>query len=126
MWHSRLRIWYCHCSGPGHCCGTGSIPVLGTSVCHECGKTNRQTKTKTPQQQQNNPTVLSPDGEQNDEKRGDKNFLYFSRIILHGAFKSENTIKIIMDGFYKVSPPGLSIYIPTFSKQFLTANFYMS
>ena len=24
-----LRIWSCHCSGWGHCCGTGSIPDTG-------------------------------------------------------------------------------------------------
>ena len=28
-----LRIWRCHCSGVGHCCGTGLIPGLGTSTC---------------------------------------------------------------------------------------------
>ena len=25
LWHSRLRIWHCHCSGLGHCCGIGSL-----------------------------------------------------------------------------------------------------
>ena len=25
-WHSDLRIWYCHCCGLGHLCGTGLIP----------------------------------------------------------------------------------------------------
>ena len=38
-----LRIWYCHCSGPGHCCGMGFIPSLGTSTC--CGH-GLQIKTK--------------------------------------------------------------------------------
>ena len=31
MWCSLLKIWYCHCSRWGHCCGTGLIPGLGTS-----------------------------------------------------------------------------------------------
>ena len=26
-----LRIWCCYCCGSGHCYGTGSVPVLGTS-----------------------------------------------------------------------------------------------
>ena len=33
VWHSRSRIWYCHCSSWGHYCGSGSIPDLGTSIC---------------------------------------------------------------------------------------------
>ena len=35
-WSSRLRIWYCHSSGFGGCCGVGFIPGLGTSVCRGC------------------------------------------------------------------------------------------
>ena len=31
LWHIRLRILCCLCSG------TGSSPGLGTSICHECG-----------------------------------------------------------------------------------------
>ena len=27
-WHSGLRVQLCHCSGSGHRCGVGSIPVL--------------------------------------------------------------------------------------------------
>ena len=34
LWHSRLRIQHCHCSSLGCCCVTGSIPGLGTSICH--------------------------------------------------------------------------------------------
>ena len=26
MWHSGLRIWHCHCSGSGCCCGMGLMP----------------------------------------------------------------------------------------------------
>ena len=26
LWHSGLRIWYCHCSSLSCCCGTGSNP----------------------------------------------------------------------------------------------------
>ena len=33
MWCCRLRIWHCHCSGLGHCCGMGLIPGWGTSAC---------------------------------------------------------------------------------------------
>lgn len=40
---SRLRIWRHHCSSPGHCCGTGSLPNPGASTCHRCGKINKQT-----------------------------------------------------------------------------------
>ena len=28
MWVSGLKIWCCHCSGLGCCCGVGSIPGL--------------------------------------------------------------------------------------------------
>ena len=31
-WLSGLRIWCCHCSSLCHCCGTGSVPDLGTSA----------------------------------------------------------------------------------------------
>lgn len=41
VWPSWLRIKCCHCSGSGHCCGTGLIPGRGTS-CHECGQKQRQ------------------------------------------------------------------------------------
>ena len=34
--HGRLRIWYCHCRGSGCCCGAGSVPGPGTSICHGC------------------------------------------------------------------------------------------
>ena len=37
MWHSRLRVWHCHCSSSGHCCDVGLIPGLGTSACCGCG-----------------------------------------------------------------------------------------
>lgn len=35
MWCSRLWIQCCHCSGSGHCCGTGLISAQGASIC--CG-----------------------------------------------------------------------------------------
>ena len=35
-WFSRLRIWCCHC------CGTGSVPVLGNSICHGCDKKKKK------------------------------------------------------------------------------------
>ena len=38
VWHSRLKIWCCHCMGLGHCCGTGLIPGLGTSECSGCSQ----------------------------------------------------------------------------------------
>ena len=42
---SRLRIWCCHCSGLGCCCGAGLIPVLGTSTCHRHGQKRRRRRT---------------------------------------------------------------------------------
>ena len=35
---SRLRIWHCHSSSLGCCCGTGLIPGLGTSARCRCGQ----------------------------------------------------------------------------------------
>ena len=35
---SGLRILCCHCSRSGHCCGTGSIPGQGASICFGHGK----------------------------------------------------------------------------------------
>ena len=47
LWCSRLKIQYCHCSSLGHCCGTGSFTVSGTSTCHGYGHTyQKQNKTK--------------------------------------------------------------------------------
>ena len=40
---SRLRIWLCHCNCLGHCCGTGSIPLPGTSAYHGCGQLKKKT-----------------------------------------------------------------------------------
>ena len=37
LWCSGLRIWCCHCSGLGCCCGAGSISGPGTSICHRHG-----------------------------------------------------------------------------------------
>lgn len=48
LWHSRLRIRHCLCSGSDGCWGVGSIPgpvrlgfhpCWGTSICQGCGKT---------------------------------------------------------------------------------------
>ena len=36
LWHSRLRIWHCHCNS------LGLIPGLGTSTCHKCIKKKRR------------------------------------------------------------------------------------
>lgn len=38
LWLCGLRIQHCQWSISGWCCGTGSIPVLGTSIFHRCGK----------------------------------------------------------------------------------------
>ena len=32
LWHSGLRMYHCHYSSSGHCCGVGSIPGAGTST----------------------------------------------------------------------------------------------
>ena len=37
-WLGKLKIWHCHCCGWGCCCGTGSIPGLGTATCHRCSR----------------------------------------------------------------------------------------
>ena len=37
---SGLRIWHCHCSR------AGSVPGLGTSACHRCGKKKKTKKKK--------------------------------------------------------------------------------
>lgn len=43
-WCSELRIWWCHCSGPGCCCGAVWIPGLRTSTATGAAKqTNKQT-----------------------------------------------------------------------------------
>ena len=36
-WHSRLRIWCC-------CCGAGSVPGLGTTICKECSQKRKNFK----------------------------------------------------------------------------------
>ena len=40
-WLSGLRIWHCHCSSLGYCCGVGLIPGLRTSTCCEHGQINK-------------------------------------------------------------------------------------
>ena len=42
LWCSRLRIWWCHCSGLGHCCGEGSVPGLGISICQGASKMKKK------------------------------------------------------------------------------------
>jgi len=37
LWSKRLRIWHCHCSSLGRCCGMGLIPSLRITYCG-CGK----------------------------------------------------------------------------------------
>ena len=39
LWHRRLRLWCCHCSG--------SIPGAGTSTCQRCSATHTHTHTHT-------------------------------------------------------------------------------
>ena len=46
MWHSGLRIWPCHCSGSGCCCGLSSVPGPGTSACCGCGQNKNKLLTK--------------------------------------------------------------------------------
>lgn len=36
-----VRIWHCHCSGLGHCCGMG---VLAWELLHEAGVAKRKRK----------------------------------------------------------------------------------
>ena len=42
-WHIGLRIWHCHCSGLGHCCGAGSIHSQEIST-YQNKQTNKQTQ----------------------------------------------------------------------------------
>ena len=44
--HIELRIW-CHCSGLGHCRGSGLIPAPGFSTCPGHGKNKQNQKPKT-------------------------------------------------------------------------------
>ena len=45
LWCSWLRIQCCHCSGSGHCCGTGVILGPGTFMCCRLGqKTQKKTQ----------------------------------------------------------------------------------
>ncbi|WP_251884210.1 hypothetical protein, partial [Klebsiella pneumoniae] len=44
-WLSGVRIQPCHCCGSGYCHGTGSVPALGTSLCHRHSQ-NKQTNKK--------------------------------------------------------------------------------
>ena len=41
LWHSGLRIRYCHCSSLGGCCGTGSVLDTG-STCRGHGQTKKE------------------------------------------------------------------------------------
>ena len=36
------RVKHCHCCGSGYCCEKGSIPALGTSVCHRAAKKKKK------------------------------------------------------------------------------------
>ena len=42
LWCSRLRIWYCHHSNGGRCCGVDSIPGPGPFTCH--GRSQKKKK----------------------------------------------------------------------------------
>ena len=42
-WLSGLRVWC-------HCCGMGSFPGLGTSVCYRCGQKKKKQQQKKPKQ----------------------------------------------------------------------------
>ena len=46
MWCSGLKIWHCHCIGPGHCCGVDLVPSLGTSTCHEYSQKGKKKQKK--------------------------------------------------------------------------------
>ena len=41
-WCSKLKIWRCHHSGAGCCCGVGSIPVLGFNMPIFCGHVQKK------------------------------------------------------------------------------------
>lgn len=37
-----VRIWHCHCSVSGHCCGIGSISGLWTATCYRHSKKEKE------------------------------------------------------------------------------------
>ena len=41
-WCGKLKIWRCHHSGAGCCCGVGSIPVLGFNMPIFCGHVQKK------------------------------------------------------------------------------------
>lgn len=42
LWHNRLRIRHCHCSGSGHCFGPSSIPGSGPPCAMGMAKRKKQ------------------------------------------------------------------------------------
>ena len=42
LWGSGLKIWHCHCSSSGGCCGTSSILDLGASTSHGCSQKEKE------------------------------------------------------------------------------------
>ena len=42
MWHSRLKIQCCYCSGLGCCCDMGSVPGQGNSTCCKHGQKKKE------------------------------------------------------------------------------------
>ena len=51
---SRLRIWHCHCSSLGCCCGTALIPGPGIFAGHRQGQKKKKTKNKNKKTKQTN------------------------------------------------------------------------
>ena len=45
-WRRGFKIQRCHCSSLGRCCGTGSIPGLGTSTRCRCGQKMQPSQNK--------------------------------------------------------------------------------
>ena len=50
MWHSRLRIQCCHCSGLGRCYGKDLIPGLGISTCYRYSQKKKKYRPIPPSQ----------------------------------------------------------------------------
>ena len=46
LWHSGSKTQHSHCGGSGCCCGMGSIPGLGTSLCLRCSQKKKKGKKK--------------------------------------------------------------------------------
>lgn len=82
LWHRRLRIPCCHCSGSGSNCGAGLIPGPETSVCHGHGQ-----KTSWPKSKENFTNQLTP-----------------NQINVHAVMSIHSTLASVYTKDWQISP----------------------